>query len=151
MFPFAPKGEIEWPVDLPRSDARVLIRFRRLTKTELRERNAQAAVLLADRLTPDTTAEQIAALVAQANARAVATDAELRERVLGWRDPATGAAADFTPAELDALIEDRPTFEALLAALIECSEQGKAKNSSPGPASPPVEAQTNANADGAAA
>lgn len=156
MYEFAPKRNVLWPVDMPQqsedgSEApprRMLIRYKLLTRTELAARNAIIARSLVGNLTGVTDPNEAERIIAAAEQRAAANAEQLRERVLGWRDPASGKAGDFTAEEREALLEDFPTFDALLRGLVEASEGARAKNSSPGPASPPAEVQTSANAAG---
>jgi len=159
MFEFAPKRIVLWPVDLPQRtddgseapDKRLLIRYKLLTRSELAARNVDIARTAASNLRSITDMAEAERIILGAEERAATYADMLRERLLGWRDPASGQTGDFSDEDRAALIEDAPTFRALLDGLIDASENAKAKNSSPGPASPPAEAQTNASAAGAQA
>lgn len=153
MIRLAASNVVWWRVDVPDRDDNgelveqpVRFRMRIFTREELRERAlARARRGAADvgaamrRLVDARSSEAVTASMADADAaiarmgedEQVALE-ELRERVLGWnpedvRDQHDQPVA-FTPALLDALLDDEARFQALRAGLLAASRGARPKN-----------------------
>lgn len=143
MFTFAQDGNVLWPVKLvvrtadgeDPGEAEVKFLFRIFTRAErkAREQSMRGALGALRAANGDVDFAK-----AEENLRTLEDQAEadLRERVLGWRGivGADGAELAFTPALRDALLNDEAHYARIAAGLNEASLGARAKNSSPGPA-----------------
>jgi hypothetical protein len=156
MFRFAKDGCVRWPVSVQQvqedgtaAEQVFVVTYQRLTRDELKEREAQVAQYLEQvrGLLPsadsDDTADMRAQRAVLADARTTLDDALLRERVKGWSGVADqdGTALAFSPALLDAFLDDTLLRNSLLLGLVNASAGAASKNSLPGLAGLPVPAQ----------
>jgi hypothetical protein len=139
MFEFVRNNDCFWPVELPKRQddgsilpVRVLIKFRLFTRSELiKKRDAITAVaeqLAAARA--GAAPDQVLASLRAQEAMHEDQDAEVRDRIVGWRDivDLDGNAVPFDTDTLEWLLDDEPRFEALRKGLYEASRGAVAKN-----------------------
>jgi hypothetical protein len=152
MFKFAQDGKVYWPVNLVAFDAaegaepvdvKVAFLFKRYTRTELRAREKLLEKPMA-LLRVAKTEEEISTALDTLNELNDKADADMADRVLGWRGvfDIAGKPLEFSPEVLAALLDDEAQYKRIAAGLNEASRGAKAKNSSPGPAGSPAPGQT---------
>jgi len=144
MFSFANEGKVWWRVNLVARDASggdpteapVSILYRIYTRKELKARERKLLEMPLANLRAAKDAAAVQAAVQEYETLEAGNDAELRERVVGWRDivTASGDQLPFTQEALDALLNDEAQYPRIAAGLVEASKGARAKNSSPGAA-----------------
>ncbi|HZP85866.1 MAG TPA: hypothetical protein VFB54_03535 [Burkholderiales bacterium] len=143
-FRFAPKGEIWWPVKVPTIDedgnvgeGSFLVLYKIFTRAERKARKKKLAIALAAQSKKIESVQDFESLVNQAEADEKLAEAELIDRVRGWKgaiDDATGEDIQFSKTNLKRFLEVEVLHDRLAKGLDEASRLGGAKNSSPGPA-----------------
>ena len=139
MFDLIEGDVCYWPVKLPRVNAEgeveeveVRILYRRYTRAELREqRNAaadRATRALGDAMRENDNQARTEALD-ELRAIDAATEADVRARIIGWKDiTRKGEAVPFSTEALDQLLAYEERYQALRNGLYEASRAARAKN-----------------------
>ena len=161
MFTLAEDNIVWWRVDMPGRNedgeldtAPVRLQLRIYTRAELRERKSKRMTdsinPLSEALNRMMQAQDPAQLSAATqgleervndlNETAEAEEAEVHERVLGWRAEDLGGL-EFSPEIRDRLLADDLRFNAIRQALEDASRGVRSKNSLPGPAGKPAPVQ----------